>query len=218
MSREKIIDRVAKLLRLAQSKNAGEAAAAAAAAQRLLSEHRLSEAEIDAGKDPDPIVFHRLFRKRGGDRWKRYLATTCAHANGCRLVEFDRDRSVVAVGTQSDVLLVEVLFTGIVRDLSVAVKGSPDPQSWLLGAAYGVWEALEAAKKAAYAGASSVALVRLNQNDTRIAEFLAGRIRQSKPRRVSVSTAAYEAGRAYGRSMNLASRKKTITAPQEEES
>jgi hypothetical protein len=206
--REKTIARVAKLLALANSSNAGEAAAAAAAAQRLLSEHRLSEAEVAAGAAQEPIVLRGLFRTRGGDKWKRYLASICGSANGCRVVKMDRDGAIVVVGTQGDVLLVEALFVGLVRDLTVASRASPEPRSWLIGAACGVREAVDAAQKEAFEQASSVALVHIRSTDARIEEVLAGcGMRAARTRKITVSQAAFESGRVYGKSMNLSSKR-----------
>src|SRR2546421_209940 len=48
MTNEAVIEKVRKLRALATSQNAHEAAAAAAAADKLIQEHRLSEAELHA--------------------------------------------------------------------------------------------------------------------------------------------------------------------------
>ena len=61
--------KIAKVLRLQQSKNAGEAANAAALVEKLCSEYELSPSEISADYDPDKdevieFGFGRMFRKQ----------------------------------------------------------------------------------------------------------------------------------------------------------
>lgn len=81
--RERIIDRVQKLLRLSTSNNPHESATAAAQAQRLITEHRLEEAELgDVNAEPDGLEMRELFDIPCVE-WTMTLATANAHVNGC---------------------------------------------------------------------------------------------------------------------------------------
>ena len=73
-----IIEKINKLLSLAKSSNANEAAAAAAAADKLIAQHRISEAELQAAtkvdlpsaiKDANP-----LYETARVTAWKTHLA------------------------------------------------------------------------------------------------------------------------------------------------
>ena len=74
--RNKILDRVKKLLALSTSSNVNEAATAAAAAQKLMLEHRLTEADVSDTQEgqmfelsPDPSVSG--WRSLPPSRWWR---------------------------------------------------------------------------------------------------------------------------------------------------
>src|SRR6266849_6358620 len=91
MSIDKIIERIQKLNKLATSSNVNEAAAAAAMAQRLMTEHRISEAQLSAEHDEAdaPITDMDVLAASGNKRpqtWLVWLATGAARANGCRIV------------------------------------------------------------------------------------------------------------------------------------
>jgi hypothetical protein len=88
-----LIAKIQKLRALAQSTNVNEAANAAAAAEKLIAEHQLTEAELESSSNPpanepteedaDPIYFE------AGDRrasWRWWLAGGLARLYGVALV------------------------------------------------------------------------------------------------------------------------------------
>jgi hypothetical protein len=107
-SRDRQIDRLAKLLALAGSSNAHEAAAARQQADRLMKKHGLSEADVaarDAGYCEVPL--------RGlGEDWRLALATAAARRRGAEVVfgGSGRGRRVRLCGERADVARSRELF------------------------------------------------------------------------------------------------------------
>ena len=85
VKRDKILDRVKKLLALSTSSNVNEAANAAAAAQRLMLEHRLTEADVSDTQEGQ--MFELSMGAVGfASRWKFVLVTAVARAFFCEAV------------------------------------------------------------------------------------------------------------------------------------
>lgn len=125
-----VLDKVRKLLRLAESPNANEAAAAAAKAQQLIDEHNLSAAllSIETGVDaPDEPI--EDFAKKGAhldaparlDRWRIELASSIAYANSCRIYYTDRlsaRHKIALVGRPSDADTVRYLYAHLCAEVN----------------------------------------------------------------------------------------------------
>lgn len=128
-----IVDKVRKLLRLADSPNVHEAATAATQAQRIMDEHRIEEAVLalvsaqEQARADDVITDHSdkpldtMGRFVG---WKTDLADAIARANGCRAFfrrhgdgEYKGKVSIIVVGRESDRQAVEYLFAYLVREI-----------------------------------------------------------------------------------------------------
>lgn len=179
----KIIDRIKKLLRLAQSSNVHEAANAAGQAQRLMEEHRIDQAVLDVGDgdgdqaEPDePIrewlgqdAIHKSARLA---QWKVQLTVGLASANACRCY-IHNQREICLVGRPSDVATIRYLFTYLVREIdrlcraSCKGEGRIAANSFRLGAVSAIRERLLAGRQEARDAArkklqgDTVALVRL---------------------------------------------------------
>jgi hypothetical protein len=118
MDRDKLLDRIRRLLRLAESSNVHEAASAAARAQELMSRHRIEAAALDT--NPTDVRDHRDDPLEASKRlrpWKTHLADAIARANGCRIYLHTKGnmRAVVIVGRTEDAALVRVLFAELVK-------------------------------------------------------------------------------------------------------
>lgn len=110
MEHEDILRRVAKLLKLATSTNPNEAANAAAQAQRLMDEHRLSTDDVRGASDADPM--EQADVDMGGRKvrsvWRGRLAYSVGQHNGC--VVFWVGARLQAVGRRSDVRVALYLY------------------------------------------------------------------------------------------------------------
>ena len=87
--------KIAKVLRLQQSKNAGEAANAAALVEKLCSEYELSPSEISADYDPekDEVIefgFGRMFRKQD-TAFNMLIGGVVSYFNGRTIITYVGD-------------------------------------------------------------------------------------------------------------------------------
>ena len=78
-----IIEKIKKLLALANSSNEHEAALAAGHAQRLLSEHNLAMADIEASHKPDSADRVETTVSRTLSKWLRHLSAGVSTAFDC---------------------------------------------------------------------------------------------------------------------------------------
>lgn len=88
MGTDKVIDRIQKLRRLSESTNVNEAATAAAEAQRLMTAHRISEAQLasETGAEDETVTDVDVLAATGcktPQSWLVTLASGIAEANGC---------------------------------------------------------------------------------------------------------------------------------------
>lgn len=156
-----IIAKVQKLRRLATSSNANEAAAAAAAADRIIQEHALSEAQLEASGEhvaelpteaKDPL---HVFRGGRTPAWHLRLCVELARHYGCALyVEGFRypngrkaEEHVKIVGRSSDVEALRFMYSWLsveverlAQDVKVATSywcdvcgGTPEDTSLTCG-------------------------------------------------------------------------------------
>ena len=121
MENQEQIDKVLKTLR--QLKNMyegakkinseGEAAAAAAAIQRLLLKYNLSMEQVDMTEpDKDPILKENVsgftYKSIGGD-WEMYLTSVLCRHNFCRCLQYGTIHKLVIVGKRENIETVKWL-------------------------------------------------------------------------------------------------------------
>lgn len=122
-TREEIILKIGKLLRLSTSSNPNESALAAAMAQRLMDQYEIDKAMLDETnpneQEPDEEIMNfgskdaPLDMERKIASWKIFLASCVARFNSCRIyLESMRyqPRKIQIVGRPSDVQTVRYLF------------------------------------------------------------------------------------------------------------
>lgn len=220
MSLDAVIEKIKKLRALAQSANANEAANAAAAAERLLQEHRLSEAELETeavepaeAAEEDAVPVDTLGERISN--WKDALLAAICRAHGCARY-FNHSyvhRGYVAriVGRPSDTATVRYLYAWLSTEVERLArkhgrgKGRTWANSYRLGCVAGIREAMQAAEAKARTTATSAALVRL---DARAAEARDALVRlhpnlRSRPlSRTSVNGHAFGQGQHDGRNIH----------------
>lgn len=219
MTRERVIEKVRKLLALSSSSNQHEAALAAAHAQRLLAEHNLSMSELEvrekgAGEvalevaKTVPKWLSSLFASvaNGFDCFP--IVTTTASCSRLRFIGVGEDPAVACCTLQFLMQELRRLATVYLRS-SEAAQGrlsAADRQrirsSYLLGGAQGVRQALMAQK--AQTPTTSTALVPVK--DALIKQYREqqiGAVRMQRTRRSTVFSAAFEQGRADGATLQM---------------
>jgi hypothetical protein len=211
-----VIDKVRKLLALSTSSNVNEAAAAAAAAERLIEEHNIAEADLEAQTEapPDPATAHEEPLAVYGPRtvmWRACLGNGLALLHGCRTVRLTRHERVISIifGRKADVDTVRYLFAWLDGEIKrlVDIHGEGMGRSWrdsyCFGAQQGAIEAMRGAQVTARRAATSSALAviddRKASTDLAVAAVYP-KLGPAGTKRISNGTAA-ELGRSHGRGL-----------------
>ena len=129
--RGKILDRVKKLLALSTSSNVNEAANAAAAAQKLMLEHRLTEADVSDTQEGQ--MFELSMGAAGFSmRWKFVLVTAVARSFFCEAVglRVGQRRKVRIVGRKEDVEIAAHVFRHLHSEINRLAKIEIEAIDW----------------------------------------------------------------------------------------
>ena len=218
MTRERVIEKVRKLLALSNSSNQHEAALAAAHAQRLLAEHNLSMSELEVQEEGAGEVAIEVAKTV--PKWLSSLFATVANGFDCfpivtttscsrlRFIGVGEDPAVACCTLQYLMQELRRLATAYLRS-SEAAQGrlsSADRQrvrtSYLLGGVQGVRQALTAQK--AQTPTTSTALVPVK--DALIKQYREqqiGAIRLQRTRRSTVLAAAFQQGKNDGAALQI---------------
>jgi hypothetical protein len=152
-----------------KSTNPNEAATAAAIAEKLCQEHRISEAMLDADVGASGPVSADVDAFAKIEPWKSYLLTDLAKLHGCEVVYLrtkGRGYEAVAYGTDSDLATLKEMYDWLVSEMLRQAESGPSSPRWrksfLLGASEGIREALKEGAKAARKEAPSTALAILD--------------------------------------------------------
>lgn len=219
MTRERIIEKVRKLLALSNSSNEHEAALAAAHAQRLLAEHNLAMSELEVKEEGAGEA--ELLVAKTVAKWLSSLFATVANAFDCfpivttnqdnsrlRFIGVGEDPGVAACTLQYLIKDLRRLASGYLSNLELrdGKQAAADRQrirtSYLLGGVHGIRQALQNQK--AQTPTTSKALVPIK--DALIKQYREERVGELKTRRSRSSTVVSEAfhqGRQDGASLQL---------------
>lgn len=110
-----IIEKIRKLLALANSSNEHEAALAAGHAQRLLAEHNLAMADIDAAHRPDKADKVETAVSKTLPKWLRHLSAGVSSAFDCQAVHHPATGRLTFIGVGADVQIAAYSFTYLDR-------------------------------------------------------------------------------------------------------
>lgn len=119
LTQTQIIEKIQKIFALAANAGTqGEADAASAMAQRLMDQHRLAMADIEAIKPTDNLMGKMAMTGDHGDwaimDWKITMAGVIANVNGCLSVKMAR-REVAFFGRKDQIEIVNYLTIVICR-------------------------------------------------------------------------------------------------------
>lgn len=214
--RDKLLDRVRKLLALAESPNVHEAALAAARAQALIDAHRL-QGLLDA-EDDAPVTDGRSAPLESGRRlrkWKVVLASGLAEVNGCLAYteRVGKMKRIVLVGTEDDRAAVSMLWDWLVRRIEwlSATHGAGQDRRWhdafRIGAAQTIAGRLRMSQQEGTARLESAALVvvsaGLARRQSRVSDFARDRLNLKPGRGIRVDPDAYRLGLQAGAEVPL---------------
>ena len=162
-----VMAKISKLLALAKSANVNEAANAAAAAQRLMDEHRRAAADLAAstptaaGGIGESSFDGRLDGKLVA--WRCHLATVIANHNGAIILL--RRGLLVIVGTPDDVGISRYLFDYLTREIDRLTasharrKGRAYANSFRIGCVHTIKLRLDTERAKAVRASATTALV-----------------------------------------------------------
>jgi hypothetical protein len=215
---DKVIDRVRKLMALADSDNPNEAATAAAAAQRLIDLHRLSQTQIDQGPDPGPNYDPHKPLLRGSHllKWKRVLLNVMARANSCATIirtTMDKhtkevlERAIIIIGREQDIVATRQMYECVSAVLVRSGARRRNRSSWILGAVFGVEAQMEASQKITRSEATTTALAVVDRHAMEADEFVKSNAAgKASPVRLDPDEKAYVEGFRFGSTMNLSTK------------
>lgn len=160
-SREKIIEKIRKLLALSNSPNQAEAESAMRFAQKLMEQYRIESTDIEMG-EVDSVVLSQGQGRVKLTVWQTILLNGIARSNFCTFIitksftGFDTRRrkmfvrSRLLVGRQVNLLATQLMYDYVVEvgfRLAKRYTGASDRNSFLNGFADGVFMQLEKSKE-----------------------------------------------------------------------
>jgi len=211
-----VIDKIKKLLALANSSNEHEAALAAGHAQRLLSEHNLAMSDIDTADKPDSADKIDVIVPKNLPKWLRYLSSGVSTAFDCQTVHFPASGKMAFIGVGADVAVASYTFDylhRVIRKLCGSyMKHHVDSQitgrnrtllqqSYYLGAVSIISDRLKEQK--IQTPVTSTALVPVKDALIKRAMGELGALRTVKSRRSFINTDAYGRGQADGANVGI---------------
>lgn len=211
-----IINKIKKLLALANSANEHEAALAARHAQRLLSEHNLAMADIEPDTRPESADTVEITATKTLPKWVRHLSAVVGDVFDCKVVHHPTDGTITFIGVGDDVQVAAYTFSYLdktVRRLCGNYMKSRDTgkissrgrevmrQSYYLGAVSTITGRLREQKIAT--PVTPGALVPVKEGLIRKAMSEMGPIRTVRSRRSSVDSDSYAKGQQDGQQIGI---------------
>ena len=145
MENNPIIEKIRKLLALANSSNEHEAALAASHAQRLLSEHNLAMADIESEQRPQSADKVETTVSKTLPKWVRHLSAGVCTAFDCQAIHHPALCKMTFIGVGADVQIAAYTFAYLdktVRNLCKryikhhVTEGTPNRQRELMRQSY----------------------------------------------------------------------------------
>lgn len=211
-----IIEKIRKLLALANSSNEFEAALAASHAQRLLAEHNLAMSDVQATKQAQTAERVETSVSKNLPKWVRHLSAGVCHAFDCQSIFHPALGKMTFIGVGADVQIAAYTFCYLDSTLRKLCRSylrqQPDDgipqrqrelrrQSYYLGAVSTVNQKLREQKE--LTPTTPGALVPLKQGLIKKALAELGPIRTIHSRRSYIDPHAYRRGEQDGRELSV---------------
>jgi len=211
-----IIEKIKKLLALANSSNEHEAALAAGHAQRLLSEHNLAMADIEAAHRPDKADKVETTVAKSLPKWLRHLSAGVSSAFDCQAVHHPATGKMTFIGVGADVQVAAYTFTYLDRTVRKLCSSYMKRHatgtianrhrelmrhSYYLGAVSTITTRLR--EQQALTPVTTGALVPVKEGLIRQAMNEIGTIRTRHSRRSYINSNAYSCGQSDGQTIGL---------------
>jgi hypothetical protein len=228
MSVSTVVEKVQKLLALSKSANAHEAAAAAGAANRLMDQYRLSEADLEVqGQSEEPIEEDGGYVYESGKvtHWKKILMSVLikhyglAHWNDTTYTSGRKVSRYKLVGRKNDITVMKYMFAWLTAEcqrlsaLEAKGQGRVFVSSYCEGFVNGVATQLALSRADVEKTASNAAIVKIDARAQEASNFLS-RLHTNLVFKKTTSYrqtdyAAFSQGKVRGSSLHLG---KTISA------
>lgn len=218
-----VIAKVQKLLALSNSSNAHEAANAAAAANKLIDEYRLSEIDLEVQSESDPLIEDDspIYETGRVTLWKNVLIhvlTThygVAHYNDAYFPEGRQVSRFKLIGRASDIQIVRYMFTWLIAEcqrlanLQVKGQGRVAVASYCTGFVSGISTQLQASRQEVQKTATSEAIIKLDSRLQESRNFMYNKYTDMKKSKYQshsqFDSQAFAAGQKQGRNIHLGS-------------
>ncbi|HIJ88232.1 MAG TPA: DUF2786 domain-containing protein [Desulfuromonadales bacterium] len=211
-----VIEKIKKLLALAHSSNEHEAALAAGHAQRLLAEHNLAMADIEAAHRPDKADTIETTVSKSLPKWLRHLSAGVSSAFDCQAVHHPATGKMTFIGVGADVQVAVYTFTYLDRTIRMLCSSYMKRHatgalanrhrelmrhSYYLGAVTTITARLREQK--AETPVTTGALVPVKEGLIRQAMTAIGTLRTMHSRKSYINSNAYTFGQADGATIGL---------------
>ena len=220
----KILERIKKLLNLANGTNfEDEASTAMRMAQEYMTKHGVSLSDLELAEElKEDIVKEYVteedgFRSKNPERWALYLSMTVAVLCDCETYRYVRrtgTSNITFVGYASDVELAKVLFICFYVAIRAAAvnnirEAGKKRLSFMLGVSLRLLERARAEKAEAKKEPTGRYDIVVRSKQTSIKEWMKAEAINLKDThsRASHDQAAFEKGRAFGDTMDLMNKK-----------
>jgi hypothetical protein len=219
-----VIERVQKLLALSKSSNVNEAANAAAAANKLIDQYRLSEADLSVEQQAsDPMVEDDGYIYETGKvtQWKASLVRSLAahygvaHYNDNHFPEGRKVSRFKLIGRTNDIQIVRYMFTWLslecqrLADSQAKGLGRVFVSSYCEGFVQGVAIQLRASRQEVKQTATTSAIIKLDARLQESQDFMYGihtNLRKTKSySHAQRDSLAFAAGQQQGQRVHLGS-------------
>lgn len=215
-----VIEKVARLRALSTSSNVHEATAAAALAEKLIAQYRLSEADLEIEGEESEMVEEEVFEYGHNlSSWKCSLIVGLSKHYGCVGIissnpRMGKPKRHISFGRKSDIELVKYMFSWLSLEIArlsqgaCKGRGKSFSNSFCHGAVCGVLDAMHRESEVQRTRATSTALAVVDARLGQSQKFMTasrGEVKKSANVGSVRDANAYHAGKRAGASINRAS-------------